>query len=402
MKIIFLSMVHLDSIRSAGIYGDLLSKFRDQGHELYIVFPCERKYHQPSSLTHAEGVHFLSVRTGNLMEINLVEKGLATVTLEHLFKRAIKRFLSDEHFDLILYATPPITLSRVIAYLKKRDNAASYLLLKDIFPQNAVDLGMFTRNSLFYWYFRRKEKQLYYLSDYIGCMSPANQLYLLHHNPEITTQQVEISPNTITPPGLEILTKNRTYYRSKYGIPLKKTVFVYGGNLGKPQGIDFLIDCIKRNERNESSFILIVGFGTEYHKLKSFFDNEQPLHSKLLSSLPKEDYESLLSVCDVGLIFLDYRFTIPNFPSRLLSYMKYGLPVLSATDPCTDVGDIIEAGQFGYQCLSNDVESFNQCVHKLMDESLRKTLGQNARAYLEKNYTTQVSYDAIMSHFEIN
>jgi len=37
------------------------------------------------------------------------------------------------------------------------------------------------------------------------------------------------------------------------------------------------------------------------------------------------------------MIFLDYRFQIPNFPSRLLSYMAAGMPVIVATDPNTDM-----------------------------------------------------------------
>ena len=101
-------------------------------------------------------------------------------------------------FDLITYSTPPITLTNVVKYLKKKNpKAVSYLQLKDIFPQNAVDIGMFGEKSVFNWYFRRKEKALYKASDFIGCMSPANVEYVLEHNPEVAPEKVEIAPNTI-------------------------------------------------------------------------------------------------------------------------------------------------------------------------------------------------------------
>ncbi|HBL49868.1 MAG TPA: hypothetical protein DDZ65_06455, partial [Firmicutes bacterium] len=125
--------------------------------------------------------------------------------------------------------------------------------------------------------------------------------------------------------------------------------------LGKPQGIDFLIDCIRENEIYEKSFFLIVGSGTEYGKLREYFDNEKPKNAKLMGHLPKRAYEMLVNSCDVGLIFLDRRFTIPNFPSRILPYMQASMPVLAATDVNTDVGKVIKEGCFGFWCESGDL-----------------------------------------------
>src|SRR5699024_4975159 len=126
---------------------------------------------------------------------------------------------------------------------------------------------------------------------------------------------------------------------------------------------------------------------------------EQLSNAQLLSQLPKNEYETLANSCDVGLIFLDWRFTIPNFPSRILSYMKASMPVLAATDINTDVGQVIEQGGFGYWCESKNVLQFNELVNKLCDENLRFEMGRNARKYLEENYTAKHSYEIIMNHF---
>ena len=199
--------------------------------------------------------------------------------------------------------------------------------------------------------------------------------------------------------NIQVLENDRVQIRKKYDIPKDKTVFIYGGNLGKPQGIDFLIDCIRANEENERSYFLIVGSGTEFRKLENYFNEENPKNAKLLSQLPKNDYEVLANSCDVGLIFLDKRFTIPNFPSRLLSYMQASMPVLAATDINTDIGEVIENGNFGYWCDSGNIKAFSQLVNKLCDGELRAVLGKNARNYLENHYTTKHSYEIIMSHF---
>ncbi len=403
MNVLFLTLLDFSTIDENGIYTDLMREFVKNGHDIYIVSPTEKRKNEPTRLIDNGKVKILKLQIGNTQKTNLIEKGISILTLESKFKSGIKKYFDDVKFDLILYSTPPITLQKAVQFVKQRDNAKTYLLLKDIFPQNAVDLGMIKTSgvkSLIYKFFKIKEDRLYKISDYIGCMSNANVEFLLKHNPSISNEIVEVCPNSIEPIEVEISEQEKRQIREKYNIPIDKTIFIYGGNLGKPQGIDFLIDCIRVNEDNENSYFLIVGSGTEFVKLENFFEREKPKNAKLLSQLIKIDYEVLANSCDVGLIFLDRRFTIPNFPSRLLSYMQASMPVLAATDINTDIGKLIESGSFGYWCESVDVDKYNQLVNKLCDEELRVDLGRNAREYLEKHYSAKHSYEIIIKHFK--
>lgn len=402
MKVLFLTLLDFSTIDENGIYTDLMREFLKDGHDLYIISPTEKRRNEPTKLIDNGKVKILKLQIGNTQKTNLIEKGISTLTIESKFKNGIKKYFDDVKFDLALYSTPPITLQKAVEFVKYRDQAKTYLLLKDIFPQNAVDLGMIKTSgvkSLIYKSFRDKEERLYKISDYIGCMSNANVEFLLKHNPSICNKIIEVCPNSIEPIDVDISEQEKKQIRQKYNLPIDKTIFIYGGNLGKPQGIDFLIECINANENNKQSYFLIIGSGTEFGKLESFFNEEKPKHAKLLSQLPKIDYEVLANSCDVGLIFLDRRFTIPNFPSRLLSYMQASMPVLAATDINTDIGKVIESGSFGYWCESVDVDKFNRLVNKLCDQELRIGLGRNARYYLENHYTAKYSYEIIISHF---
>ena len=143
MNIIFLTLVRISDIEERGIYQDLMRKFRDEGHNVYIVTPCERRLGLETSLTESKGVHILNVKTLNVQKTSIVEKGIGTLLIESQFKAAIIKYLGDVKFDLITYSTPPITFTNVVKYLKnKNPQAISYLQLKDIFPQNAVDMKM--------------------------------------------------------------------------------------------------------------------------------------------------------------------------------------------------------------------------------------------------------------------
>ena len=397
MNIIFLTLVKTTNIECRGIYNDLMRKFRDEGHNVFIVSPCERRYGLKTSLQEKDGVHYLNVKTLNIQKTNIIEKGIGTILIEKQFKNAVQEYLNNIRFDIILYSTPPITLVNVIKYLKKNNNSSiTYLLLKDIFPQNAVDLNIFRKSNLFYKYFRKKEIQLYKLSDYIGCMSPANVNYILKHNTFLDPQKVEIAPNSI-----ELLPQqesiDRQSIRKKYNLPFNNPIFIYGGNLGKPQGIDYLILCLEECKNEQNFHIVIVGNGTDYEKLYYWYKNSNPKNISIFKSLPKDEYDKLVRACDVGLIFLDYRFTIPNYPSRLLSYLEYKIPVLCATDPNTDIGRIAEENGYGYWCKSINPEDFKILVDKMLQSDC-KEMGKCGYKFLKENYLVENTYNSIIKH----
>lgn len=402
MNILFLTLNHVSDLSERGIYTDLMREFICHGHRVYMVVPAERRFHESTSIKESCGAQILRVKTLNIQKSNVVEKGIGTLLLEMQYQCAIKRYWKDIRFDLILYSTPPITFNRVISSQKRRCKAKSYLLLKDIFPQNAVDLGMFSKRSLIYRLFRKKEKALYQISDFIGCMSPANVDYVLTHNPEIKADRVEICPNSIKLLEKSLMASTvRKNILQKLHIPINKTLFIYGGNLGRPQGLIFLLDVIAANEERNDSYFIIVGSGTEYGKIKSWFEANHPDNSMLLSSLPKKEYDDLVKACDVGLIFLDKRFTIPNYPSRLLSYLENRMPVLLATDLNTDIGRIAERNGYGFWTENGNLDIFMEMVDSLSaDREKIKVMGEKGYEYLKSNYTVERGYRMIMKHFE--
>lgn len=398
MNILFLTLVEINSVEDRGIYQDLLRKFRNEGHDVTIVTPVERRKKISTNFTKKENVSILQVKTFNIQKTNIIEKGIGTLAIEYQYLSAIKKHLTDKKFDLILYSTPPITFAKVIEFVKKRDHAKSYLLLKDIFPQNAVDMNMLKKNGFLHKQFVRKEKKLYKISDTIGCMSPANADFVLRHNPEIEKNKVEVNPNTIEPKDFNYSEDQKIAIRKKYGVPVDKKVLIYGGNLGKPQGLDFLLETIKET-RLSNAYFLIVGNGTEFLKIQYWFNIHKPDNAKLLQKLPKEDYDQLLSACDVGLIFLDRNFLIPNFPSRLLSYLEMKIPVIAATDPNTDIGDIIEDANCGYKVIAGDQAEMQLKLKHLIHDDLQ-TLGNNGYKLLQKEYLVDRSYNLILEKYK--
>ena len=390
MNIIYISTVFPKENESSTIYTDLAEALVEHGHKVIVVAVEEKKQSIGTRIVQERGCTVLRVKTGNMYDVNVIEKGISTVLLEKQLKNAIKKFLSEENVDLILFEAPPVTLSGVVQMAKQMYNAPAFLMMKDIFPQNAVDIGMIKAGSLIHRFFCLKEKKLYKAADKIGCMSEGNRSYIAEHS-HIPYKKLTIFPNT---KKIHDIPKKDFSIRDKYGIPREKIIFVFGGNMGKPQGMDFLAKGIQKAAEVDKDFFVLVGRGTERERTKEFLKGCS--NAVILDNLPRDEYETLISSCDVGIVSLDYRFTIPNYPSRILSYMEYAMPVLASTDRNTDFRDLIEESGCGYWCESGSLPCFVKIVKRFCDDSTeRQKMGLAGREYVEMHFSVKKSAELL-------
>ncbi|MDB2567132.1 glycosyltransferase family 4 protein [Flavobacteriaceae bacterium] len=396
-NILFVTSVRVESILDKFVYTDLINEFVKNDHNVFVVSPFERRLKKKTKLYQDKSLTILNVRTLNLQKINFFEKTISTFYIWVQFKKAIDKYLCDINFDLIIYTTPPITFYRLIKYLKHKHNSTTYLLLKDIFPQNAIDLEFFSKKSLAYKIFRKIERKLYIISDFIGCMSQANKEYLIKHNSYLDKSKIEINPNCITPNKTNHISDDYILKELKINIREESLIFLYGGNLGKPQGLGFLKTILLKNKNDFNFFFIIIGDGTEYLTLKRFIEFNNIENVMLSAKIEKIKYDQLIKYCDIGLIFLNKNFTIPNFPFRLLGYLENKMPVISCTDMNTDIGEVLVKNRCGFKILSGDIELFQDVINQLLNnKKLVEDYGDNAYKLLINEYGVKKSYDLII------
>lgn len=397
MKVLYIATSFPEPDKGSTIYTDLAEALHEAGHDITVAVSEQARNKKHTELKKERGFDVLRIVTGNYYDVGLIEKGITTLKIPILMRKGIKTYLSDQKFDFILFESPPVTNAQLVAWAKKLFKCPSYLMLKDIFPQNAVDLEIMKPHGLLHRYFRAKERKLLQTADYIGCMSEANRNYILKHNPWLDPSKVELFPNTkkITD---EIKTEN-SMIREKYGIPKDACVFLFGGNMGRPQYVDLLCRAVVECMNDDHIFFVFVGRGTDRYKLEQTIQQNQIKNALVIENMPRDQYEQITRECDVGLIVLDPRFSIPNFPSRILSYMEYGKPVLAATDDVTDMKDMIRAAQCGEWVWSGHDQDFIGKIRAMAHSDQLEQWGANGRRYLEEHFNIHKSVRILESHF---
>jgi len=392
MKILLLLISFPDISKHSGIYSDLFEEFIAQGHEVKVVAPSLNG--KTTCITKECGHDIIRVKTFPLFSKNIFIKGIANLCLSFQYRKAIKRFLKNEKFDLVLMPTPPINLVAVAKWAKKYYDAKFYLMLKDIFPQNAVDLGIINKKGIFYHYFRRKEIDLYTATDFIGCMSQGNVDYVRKHNSFLNKSKVHILRNS---QKSNPIPEKDVELEEKYGLKGKFTI-VFGGNMGLPQQVENIVDFARCcQEKYDDVQFLLIGKGTQMTRIKKLVDDAGVKNIIFKDFLPRSEYLKVVSQCQLGLISLNKKFTIPNIPSKTMAYFNVKLPVMAFIDSNTDFGEILQKNELGYYANAGDMNEMLNIFDKLYSSpELRKKMGENGKKYLEKLLSPAVAVHTIV------
>ena len=313
-------------------------------------------------------------------------------------KKGIIKHLGDRKFDLIITHTPFVSTEKLINPLKEYFKCSAYLILWDIFPQNAKDIGIIN-NGLLFSFFKYREKKMLSAYDRILCMSEGNINYLKEKYSYLDKNKIMLLRNwAIIKPNIEI---NKKEIRNKYGFSEDEFIAIFGGNMGKPQKLENILSLAERNLEDKKIKFLFIGSGSEKERLEELAKENNLSNVTFINQVPREDYEKVTASCDIGLVSLDERFTVPNFPSKTTDYFKLSLPILASLDRCSaeDYGNFLQNKVKGglFAEAGNTEELYNQFMKLYNDESLRKTLGNNGRKYYEEYLGVDKAYKTIMN-----
>jgi glycosyltransferase involved in cell wall biosynthesis len=311
-----------------------------------------------------------------------------------LFVRAHVR-KNVEACDLLIGNTPCVTIFGLTQFFKRRFSAKSFLVLWDFFPYYLKDLGV-VRNNATFSVLRWLERFMYESFDKIGCMTNRNIDFLLDkysYSSPSKPIQLPIWAAIKQAPAVD-----KQAIKKKHGLPIDKVIAVYGGAMSIVQDLTNLLSLAESARKLNVCFVLI-GSGTEKESLIEDAKRRELENVIFLNSVSRSEYEELLCACDIGLIFLSHRLTVPSFPSKSLDYFKLSLPILAGLDAFTDFGEtLVNVARAGFYAKADQTEELVKMLEQLVeDPSLRAQLGANGRKYYEVEFDVDRVRDKILS-----
>lgn len=397
-NILIISDSYPPEIRSAAqLMKDLAVGLKNRGHNVWVAtsYPRYNLIDSETSvwpkITDENGVKVLRIKTLPHHKVNFIIRGIAQLLLPHIFFQEIKKNIKDK-IDITIVHSPPLPLS-ITAYKVKKFYKAKYILnLHDIFPQNAIDLGVL-KNKLIIKFFERMERNAYQNSDLIVVPSSSHKQFL-EEKRNVPIQKTHVIHHWIDiDPFLKLQKTGK--FRKLYNLE-DKFVFLFGGVIGPSQGLDLLIKIADRIRENENIVFLLVGDGSAKKDLIKMTKELNLKNVVFKPFISLEEYPELVKDCDVGIVCLTDKNTTPAVPAKILSYLTAAIPVIAFLHKESDGLKIIQEAKCGYVLQGKDLEKSVSIIEKIdIEKNKLEEMGDNGFKYALNNFAIDVCLDKL-------
>lgn len=371
---------------------DLANGFVQRGHKLTVILPG-RSQVEPWIREYVQGVEVVRLRALQTKNVSYVRRTLAEFAMPHLMLWNIKKSpLAGRGWDGIIWYSPSIFHGPLVSFLKRSSGCKSYLIIRDIFPEWAVDMGLMGR-GLPYLFFKAVARYQYAVADTIGVQSSGNKVYFERWQRVRRGRRLEELKNWL---GKQ--SNLRCSIRIEETRLAGRKVFVYAGNMGVAQGLDKLLELATVLSGRRDIGFLFVGRGSEATRLKLLAEKRHLNNVIFFDEIDPDEIPDLYAQCHVGVVALDPRHKTHNIPGKFLTYMQSGLPVLATINRGNDLASIIRDNQVGEVCDSDKLEELRQKAEKLMEFiGIDKGISARCKALFESQFASDIAVKQIIS-----
>ncbi|MGD0339231.1 MAG: glycosyltransferase family 4 protein [Bacteroidota bacterium] len=402
MNIVLLSAYFPPEIGSAAhLFYELGGELVRRGHRVTVLtgFPAYNVDETTFPLKYRKGKHLIEemngmriirMRSPRMPRHVPVLRGLEQVSMAWTFLWN-GLFTLPKDNDIILIYSPPLFLGLTALLLRFFKGSKVIVNIQDLFPQSAIDLQVLNSKILI-WLFQKIEKLIYRQSDSITVHSAGNRNHVLQcgGRPECTYEVPNLVDTQEIHPG-----ERNNAFRSRYGIPQSEYIISFAGVIGLSQDIDTVIEAAKLTADLQPVVYYIVGDGIEKDRLVKQAAGLKNI--RFLPMIPKNEYIELLQASDICLSTLHKQVTTPVVPSKILSIMAAGRPVLASMPLHGDAPKLIKESDCGISVEPNHPGKLAEAVRWMFEHpDLCVSMGTNGRRYAVRH----LSLEACTSHYE--
>lgn len=375
---------------------DLAREFARQGNALTVLLPSPDQ-NTSWALEEVDEVQVLRLKAPRTKDIGYIQRTLAELAMPFAMLRQFhKSPWANERWDGVVWYSPSIFHGPLVNYLKKRSCCKGYLIIRDIFPEWAADMGLIRRGSLSYRFFDAFARYQYSVADVIGVQSPGNERYFKKWL-QRPGRRLEVLNNWLGEPK-----HVRCQIRLNETVLAGRKVLVYAGNMGIAQGLDILLDLADKLRYRTDVGFLFVGRGSEKARLQRLAEYRKLDNVLFYDEIHPDQIPDLFVQCTAGIVALDQRHKSHNIPGKFLTYMQSGLPVLANVNPGNDLAKVIRDEQVGQVCESNQVDELIRLLETLLIEieSQADVFSNRCRSLFEREFSVVRAVRQIVSALE--
>lgn len=393
MNIVFISDIYPPYKNSSSHHLGYLVQELSKNNNLIYVFSCRPDQKKLIKISSKKNIKFFFIKTFDIKSKNRFIRLIAEVTMPLFFILffQFKIKSSIKNVDGIIWYSPSIFFGPLIKYLKYKYDCKSYLILRDIFPQWALDLGIINKNIIYYS-LKFFELLQYKQASVIGVQSKNNLNYFSDIN---LSSKIEVLNNWLSPVKSE-----KCEINIQDSILKNRIIFIYSGNLGQAQNIFKFLHVAALLKNNQRIGFLFIGRGSDFLEIKKYIYFNNLTNVLLHNEVTVNKIQDIYKQCHFGIISLHSNHKLHNIPGKFLSYLQAGLPVVAAVNKGNDIIDIILKNKLGLATSSDDPNTIKKMILELSGQIKDKESSSNtSKIFFKNTYTARKAANQIMDSF---
>ncbi len=392
MKILFLSQYFMPE---PGATSELLSGIA-LGLAKDATFEVKALAGQPS--------YFGAARVASVINVECVEvRRIASTQLNK--NAAMGRVLNSATFALsalwtlvtlyrkfvvIAVTNPPLLMW--VCYAANRMFGIKYVvLIHDVYPDIAVELGVLPRNGPITNLWRWLNRRAYRCSERVIVLGRDMRTVVQQEIPEYHAK-ISIIANWADKDSIRPRSRDEHPKLDDLGIR-DRFIVLYSGNIGRFHEIETILDAAHRLDDGRFVFVF-YGEGKQAGLVRQA--QETSLHHtvRLLPFQPRERLGLTLTGCDASLVTLRAGLTGLAVPSKLYGALASGKPVVAVAPEDCEAALLIRDYDCGVVSPPGDGEALaNELLRLRGDRTRCAYYGQRARAVFEQRFDVQTITD---------
>ena len=259
----------------------------------------------------------------------------------------------------------------------------AWLHIQDFELDAAFGLGLLKGDRVRQWATRWERRTLQGFGR-VSAISEAMRLHAIAKGvakPKTYLLQNWVDLDTIQPqPATQ---REHNPYRKELELSPETLVLLYSGSMNKKQGLDLLVEVIKKLQTHKNLTWVLAGDGPGQPAVAKALKHLEQV--RVLPLQPSERMNDWLNLADIHLLPQKEGAADLVLPSKLLGILASGRPVVATSPPGSTLG--VFAEQAGIRVDPNDLKGFARALNKLIsNRSLREHLGIQARRLAEANF----------------
>ena len=395
-RILILSLVFRpDNVSTAQIMGELAVDLNARGHEVFVITTVPHYNNDPIAMER----HPLQAYWGKLLQkSNYCGMQVLHAWMPRKGKNKLLRIIAWLGFhaistlagvvsqfkpDLILTPSPPLTIGASAWLLGLRHNCPFIYNVQEIYPDVAVNLGVL-RNLIAIRCLEKLERFVYSKAKILAVISEGMAKRIRAKN--VAEEKIRVIPNFVDTNDLRPLPKVNNF-SLRYDLH-EKFVVSYAGNMGKPQGLNTLLEAASLLKQESKIHFLLMGDGSER---VSLIKHAQRLQLPNITILPYQPYSLMAeayAAADASFVSQAAGTSSDGIPSKVYRIMACARPVIACTDVDSDLASLVTKADGGVVVSPGNAQAISNAIQQAFrkrEKWLEK--GFKARRFVLRNYS---------------